>query len=122
MAMIAAANMDPAANACPEKLDLAAQAQPAHRLRHRHSLLPGPSARAHRGQARAARAVRPLAEARAGGRPLRDPLAQAPRAAGARGVAGGKRLKLLMVARTQRPFHHEGRHEDRSEQPDMQHG
>ena len=66
MAMLAAANMDPAANEHPERLDLARHPEPPPRLRHRHPFLLGPSARAHRGQVRAGGAIQALAEARAG--------------------------------------------------------
>ena len=56
--------------------------QPAHRLRHRHPLLPRPSAGAHRGQVRPASPVHALAEPRAGRR--------ARRSAGASGRACGR--------------------------------
>ena len=53
MAMLAAANLDPAANEHPERLDLDKAAEPARRVRNRHPFLPRPSARPHRGPLRA---------------------------------------------------------------------
>jgi cytochrome P450 len=61
IAMIVAANLDPAADENPERLDL--ERRPNRHLRHRHSFLPRPPARAHRSRVRAASAVHPLAEA-----------------------------------------------------------
>ena len=79
MAMLAAANMDPAANPHPERLDLEAQAEPARCVWDRHPFLSRPPARAYRGQVRAEGAVWALAQAGPRYPQVRDHLAQARR-------------------------------------------
>ena len=66
----------------------AAQAEPPHRVRHRDPFLPRPSAGADRRPMRAEIAVPALARPGAGGRSIRNQMAQAARPAGDRPVAG----------------------------------
>ena len=88
MAMVAAANMDPAAIEHPETLDLQRATQPAHLVRDRNPFLPWPSARAHRRHLRPAGAVHALARTAAGGRARPNPLAPTARTAVTRNAAG----------------------------------
>jgi cytochrome P450 PksS len=106
MAMLAAANMDPLANAHPERLDL-------QRRPNRHiAFLPRPSTRAPRSQMCAEIPVSALAGLEAGGRRVGDPVAAAAGFECPRTVAGAARfphwlrvtasIAALMVARAPR--------------------
>src|SRR3954464_12003718 len=65
-----------------------AAAEPASRVWHRNSFLPRPSARAHRGDLRAAGAVHTMAQTQAGGRAGTHSLAEAAGHSHDRGAAG----------------------------------
>ena len=79
MVMIAAANVRSGRASASRTARSRAAAQPPHLLRHRNPFLPRPSARAHRGDLRTGGAVHALAEASAGRRSFRNPLAPATR-------------------------------------------
>src|SRR4051812_43553719 len=66
-----------------------AAAEPASRVRNRNSFLPRPSARAHRGDLRAAGAVHTMAQTQAGGRAGTHSLAEAAWYSDDRGAARG---------------------------------